>query len=158
MKASQDELEPDGRRLCIKINGVPVAENETSNDVLQNVKSIIEESNREIPDVSIDRAHRISKTYTEKTSGVKYKRIIVRFATFRHKTMFYHIRKNLKRNLKVKLDLTKKRYSTFTEAMQLVKNNKAVKFVMAGINYRLKVVFKDGNSLFSLIEKLYVMF
>ena len=151
-------MEQDGRRLCIKINGVPVAENETSNDVLQNVKSIIEESNREIPDVSIDRAHRISKTYTEKTSGVKYKRIIVRFATFRHKTMFYHIRKNLKRNLKVKLDLTKKRYSTFTEAMQLVKNNKAVKFVMAGINYRLKVVFKDGNSLFSLIEKLYVMF
>ena len=158
MKASQDELEQDGRRLCIKINGVPVAENETSNDVLQNVKSIIEESNREIPDVSIDRAHRISKTYTEKTSGVKYKRIIVRFATFRHKTMFYHIRKNLKRNLKVKLDLTKKRYSTFTEAMQLVKNNKAVKFIMAGINHRLKVVFKDGNSLFSLIEKLYVMF
>ena len=151
-------MEQDGRRLCIKINGVPVAENETSNDVLQNVKSIIEESNREIPDVSIDRAHRISKTYTEKTSGVKYKRIIVRFATFRHKTMFYHIRKNLKRNLKVKLDLTKKRYSTFTEAIQLVKNNKAVKFVMAGINYRLKVVFKDGNSLFSLIEKLYVMF
>ena len=113
MKASQDELEQDGRRLCIKINGVPVAENETSNDVLQNVKSIIEESNREIPDVSIDRAHRISKTYTEKTSGVKYKRIIVRFATFRHKTMFYHIRKNLKRNLKVKLDLTKKRGGCF---------------------------------------------
>ena len=158
MKASQDELEQDGRRLCIKINGVPVAENETSNDVLQNIKSIIEESNREIPDVSIDRAHRISKTYTEKTSGVKYKRIIVRFATFRHKTMFYHIRKNLKRNLKVKLDLTKKRYSTFTEAMQLVKNNKAVKFVMTDINYRLKVVFKDGNSLFLLIEKLYVIF
>ena len=158
MKASQDELEQDGRRLCIKINGVPVAENETSNDVLQNVKSIIEESNREIPDVSIDRAHRISKTYTEKTSGLKYKRIIVRFATFRHKTMFYHIRKNLKRNLKVKLDLTKKRYSTFTEAMQLAKNNKAVKFVMTDINYRLKVVFKDGNSLFLLIEKLYVIF
>ena len=158
MKASQDELEQDGRRLCIKINGVPVAENETSNDVLQNVKSIIEESNREIPDVSIDRAHRISKTYTEKTSGLKYKRIIVRFATFRHKTMFYHIRKNLKRNLKVKLDLTKKRYSTFIEAMQLVKNNKAVKFVMTDINYRLKVVFKDGNSLFLLIEKLYVIF
>ena len=151
-------MEQDGRRLCIKINGVPVAENETSNDVLQNVKSIIEESNREIPDVSIDRAHRISKTYTEKTSGLKYKRIIVRFATFRHKTMFYHIRKNLKRNLKVKLDLTKKRYSTFTEAMQLVKNNKAVKFVMTDINYRLKVVFKDGNSLFLLIEKLYVIF
>ena len=31
LKASQDELEQYGRRLCIKINGVPVAENETSN-------------------------------------------------------------------------------------------------------------------------------
>ena len=41
LKASQDELEQYGRRLRIKINGVPVAENETSN-VLQNANSIIE--------------------------------------------------------------------------------------------------------------------
>ena len=37
LKASQNELEQYGRRLCIKIDGVPMAENETSNDVLQNV-------------------------------------------------------------------------------------------------------------------------
>ena len=37
----------------------------------------------------------------------------------------------------------------FTEAMQLVKNNEAVKFVMADINCRFKVVFKDGKSFFS---------
>ena len=37
LKASQNELEQHGRRLCIKIDGVPMAENETSNDVLQNV-------------------------------------------------------------------------------------------------------------------------
>ena len=34
LQASQDELEQYGRRLCIKTDGVPVAENETSNDVL----------------------------------------------------------------------------------------------------------------------------
>ena len=62
--------------------------------------------------------------------------------------MFHHSRKNLKRNVKVKLDLTKKHYLIFTEAMQVVKNNEAVKFVMADINCRLKVVFKDDNSLF----------
>ena len=63
--------------------------------------------------------------------------------------MFYHSRKNLKHNVKIKLDLTKKRYLIFTEAMQLVKNNEAVKFVMADINCRFKVVFKDGKSFFS---------
>ena len=49
--------------------------------------------------------------------------------------------------MKVKLDLTKKRYLIFTEAMQLVKDRKAVKFVMADINCCLKLVFKDSNSL-----------
>ena len=147
LKASQDELEQYGRRLCIRIHGVPVAENETSNNVLQNVRSIIEESSSEIPDVAIDRAHRVGNAYFDKTSGVKCKSIIVRFTSFWHRTMFHHSRKNLKRNVKVKLDLTKK-HLIFTEAMQVVKNNEAVKFVMADINCRLKVVFKDDNSLF----------
>ena len=72
--------------------------------------------------------------------------------------MFYYSRKHLKRYRKVKLDLTKK-HLIFTEAMQLVKNNEAIKFVMAGINCRLKVVFKDGNSIFFLvIVKIYVIF
>ena len=56
------------------------------------------------------------------------------------------------------MDLTKKRDSVFTEAMQLVKNNNAVKFVMANINCRLKVVFKYGNSLFVAIVTIYMIF
>ena len=152
LKASQDKLEQYGRRLCIRIDSVPVAENETSNDVLQNVKSIIEESSSEIPHAAINRAHKIGKTYTDKKSRVKCKSIIVRFTTFWHRAMFYDSRKNLKRNVKVRLDLTKKHY------WQLVKNNEAVKFVMADINCRLKVIFKDGNSLFLVIVIIYVIF
>ena len=72
--------------------------------------------------------------------------------------MFYHSKKNLKRNVKVKLDVFKKHYSIFTEAMQLVKNNETVKFVMADINCRLKVVFKDDNSLFLVIVTISVIF
>ena len=45
------------------------------------------------------------------------------------------------------MDLTEKRYSIFTEAIQLVNNNEAVKFVMADINCRLQVAFRDGSSL-----------
>ena len=109
-------------------------------------------------DVAIDRTHWIGKAYTDKTSEMKCKSIIVWFTTFRHRTMFYHSRKNLKRNVKVKLDLTKKRFLFFTEPMQLVKNNEAVKFVMADITCRLKVVFKDCNSLFLVIVIIYVIF
>ena len=53
------------------MNVVRVAENEISNKVLQNVKSITEESSSEIPDVAIDRGHRFGKAYTDKISGVK---------------------------------------------------------------------------------------
>ena len=83
LKDNQDEIKQCGRRLCIRIDSVPMAENDTSNDVLQNMKSVIEESSREIPDVAIDRTHRIGKVYTDKTSGVKCQNIIVRLTTFR---------------------------------------------------------------------------
>ena len=88
LKDSQDQLEQYGRWLCIRINGVMMAENETSNNVFQNAKSIIEESSSEISDVAIDRAHRLGKAYTDKTSGVRCKSIIVWFTTFRHRFMF----------------------------------------------------------------------
>ena len=71
--------------------------------------------------------------------------------------MFYYKRKNLKHSVKIKLNLTKTCYSIFTKAMQLVKNNKVVKFVIADINCCLKVVFKDGNSLFLVIVTIYVV-
>ena len=57
LKDSQDELEQYGKWLCIRLDGVAMAENETSKEVLQNVKSIIEESSSEIPDIAINRAH-----------------------------------------------------------------------------------------------------
>ena len=48
LKCSQGEIEQYGRRLHIRIDAVPMAENETSNNVLQNIRSIIEESSSEI--------------------------------------------------------------------------------------------------------------
>ena len=45
--------------MCLK--GVPSVENEILNNVLDKVKSLIKESGFDIPDVVIDRAHRIRK-------------------------------------------------------------------------------------------------
>ena len=111
------------------------------------MKSLITESGCEIPDVVIDRAHRISRGCKDKTRNVPCKRIIVTFSTFRHRTLFYRNRNNLK-NAKVRLDLTKKRYKIFTDAIDFVKAYKNVDYVMVDINCRLKVVFKNGRSSF----------
>ena len=48
-----------------------MAENETSKCVLQNVKSIIEETCGKIADVATNRTHQMVKVYNDKTFGVK---------------------------------------------------------------------------------------
>ena len=57
----------------------------------------------------IDRAHRIGKTYFDKKSSKKFKSFIVKLITFRHRTIVYRLKKNMNDNIKVHVDLTKKR-------------------------------------------------
>ena len=68
----------------LRKDGVPSVDKETSSDVLEKVKEICVESNLEIPDSNLDRAHRIGKSYFDKIKKVKCKSIVVRFNTFRH--------------------------------------------------------------------------
>ena len=56
----------------------------------------------------IDRVHRIRKTYFDKKSSKKFKSIIVKLLTFRHRTIVYCLKKNMNDNIKVHIDLTKK--------------------------------------------------
>ena len=83
-----DELEQYSRRLCCRIDSVPKQDNEKAEDVFKFVKGLIEEvPNLEIPEVVIDRAHRIGPDYTvKKTQKVWFK-------TFRHCTAFYRARR-----------------------------------------------------------------
>ena len=60
--------------------------------------------------------------------------------------MFYRNRNKLKNNAKVKLELTRKRYMTFTRALELVKKVSIVDYIIVDINYPLKVVYKRGRS------------
>ena len=54
-----EELEQYGRRLCLRIDGVPTVKNESSNDVLEFTKSLFKEAKVEVPDNVLDPAHRI---------------------------------------------------------------------------------------------------
>ena len=67
--------------------------------------------------------------------------------SFRHRTMFYRNRKRLK-DVRIKLDLTKRRYKILKDAIDLAKEQPDLKYVYADVNYHLKVVFKDGSSNF----------
>ena len=91
-----DELEQHGRRVCLRIEGVEHQANEKSEDVLEKVVNILKESETEIPESALDRAHHIGPTYTGNNTGKKMQSIIVRFTTFRRRTFLYANRKNIK--------------------------------------------------------------
>ena len=59
LECKNEELEQYGRRLYLRIEGFPPVENESLNDVLDMVKSLIKESGYEIPDAVINRAERV---------------------------------------------------------------------------------------------------
>ena len=73
--------------------GVPSEENETSEDVLKKVMTLCNDAEVDIPDMAFDRAHRIGRAHNGKGSNKNCKSIIVRFATFRHRTMLYRCKK-----------------------------------------------------------------
>ncbi len=70
-------MEQYQRRLCLRINGIQRSADESAEDCLEKVKSLFKaELNMEIPELAIDRAHRISRvSHAEK--GKKYQSIIV---------------------------------------------------------------------------------
>ena len=72
----------------------------------------------------------------------KCESIIVRFTTFRHRTLFYRARKNLK-NAKVKFDLTSSRLDLLKRPNNHVKEIRAINFRYADVNCRLWVRFHD---------------
>ena len=139
-----EENEQYGRRLCLRMGGLKVAEGkETASDVLQMVKENWEKGGVNVPDPVIDRAHRIGNKYKEKDKEGEFQDVIVRFTTFRHRTEVYHGRKKME--MRVRLDLTKTRYNTLKEGIKFVEKVEGIEFVYADINCRLKVKFSDGR-------------
>ena len=121
LQNNTDENEQYSRRLCLRINGsppVPEGDNESSESCLEKVKNVFNDLGVDIPDVVIDRAHRIGRPRSVKVKRVH--QVIVRFTTWRHRTLVYRARKNCAM-YKIKLDLTKKKVETSERISQLRK-------------------------------------
>ena len=135
-----EEVKQYGRRICLRIDGLPVDDNESSEDVLEKVKTKWVESGINIPDSVIDRAQRIGSVSKDRVKKEDRQSVIMRLTTFRHRAKIYRNRK--------KIDLTKKIYKILVDARKNVDDNEKVKFVFTAINCRLKVFMADGNQHF----------
>ena len=72
-----DDQEQYNRRLSLRINGISCEDNETSEDVLEKLKHMMNGIGAAVPDEVLDRAHRIGKT-TVDGQGRKQRQVIVR--------------------------------------------------------------------------------
>ena len=75
--------------------------------VLTKAMDLCIEAGVNITDTVIDRAMRIGVVYVNNKSKNRCNSIIVRFTTFRYRTMVYWAKKNMKDNVQVKLGVTK---------------------------------------------------
>ena len=121
------------------------------------MKKICADLNLEAPDSNLDRALRIGKPYFGKVKKVKCKNIIIRFNTFRHRTLLYRPKNDIKqkKGYKIRLDLTKRRSLMLSEANKLAPDNQNVNFCYADVNCRLKIRWNDNEEdFFDTLEDL----
>ena len=127
-----EELEQYGRRLCLCNQSTPAVDNETNEDVFNNVLDMCKKGNINTQEIDIDRAHRIGKPYVHNISKKQCKSIIARFTSFRKRTLVYRGKKSIK-DVRLKVDLTKKRHTLLVKANEYVKNIPKVKFCYTDI-------------------------
>ena len=133
-----EENEQYGRRLCLRIKGIPRKEKERSDEVLEQVRKLFGEAEVTIPDAVLDRAHRVSKSNHH---------VVVKFTTFCHRTLFHRKCKTLK-GKSLHLDLTNSRLRLLNDAKKLISIRNNIAFCYADVNCRCKVRYSDGKELF----------
>ena len=117
----------------------------SQNDVLDPVNSLFKEAKVDILESVIDQVYRIGYRYLDAASNNYCTSIIIRFITFRHRTVLYRAKNKLMRDVRIKLDLTKSRYGLLKRAKDHVKEVPSIKFCYADINCHLKVKFNAEN-------------
>ena len=153
-----EELEQYGRRNCLRIHGVEVADNETSDDVVKKVESIAAEVGVTLQRDDIFRAHCIGKVVEKK--GKKTKQIIVKFRSWNARCGLYKSRPTVKKPVhtaksfsSISVDLTKKRLSLLHKAREVIEEKygkESEVFAYADINCRLHCDLMVKISRFSI--------
>ena len=133
---------PRGRRRCAD------DKNETAEQCLQKVKNEVMKLGVPLADCEFDRSHRIGRS-VDRDGNKKERQVIVKFATFRARTLVYRSRKGDGKNeagkVKFYVDQTKRRFELRKLAVEYCKDKPEVGFVFVGINCNLCIRFKSGE-------------
>ena len=144
-----DKLKQYGSRLCLRISDVDEDGSKTSDDVFHKFTELFNKSKLDIWEACMDRAHRIGKK-----APSRVRPIIVRFMTWRHRTMVYRQRKDCA-NYSITFDLTKTRMDILKEAIDLARESDHISYTYADINCSLCVKLTNGSfKFFNTIDDL----
>ena len=150
LDARIDDGEQYSRRMCLRFNGVSLSAESGKEDCAERVYDIIKDMGVDLPEDAIDRAHRIGRI-----SEQGKQQIIVRFKSFRERTLVYKNRKKCKK-ASIFLDLTKKRLALLLWAKETIKNKTGIDFAFADINCNIGIRMKSGNFVFFNNEQEFI--
>lgn len=143
-----DDAEQYSRRVCLRFDNIdlpPVGDRE---NCANKAGKILDELNCGVSEESIDRAHRIGRKFTDK-KGVTRQQVIVKFKSFKDRTTVYRNRKKLQSQVRIRVDLTKRRLGLLNEAKDQVRaDDDRLDFAFADINCNLAVKTKSGKLIF----------
>ena len=131
--------------VCLE--DIPIKKYETEYKVFSKTENMLKEGCPILSGDCIDCAHRIGGYYKCHKTNKTCRSVIVCFTTFKHRTSIYQNR-NILKDVRVKLDLKKKKYNVLKSARSIADEKQGVNYVFADITCRLKVVFKDRTSEF----------
>lgn len=122
LKRASNASEQYSRRTSLRFHRVNKEANEKADECLAKIVEVFDnpDIDLDIPKAVVDRAHRVGGSRNGKPPA-----IICKFATFRHRTLVYRKRKEIKEKLgyTVSLDLTKKNLQLIDSARELIEKN-----------------------------------
>ena len=152
LKKTSNRAEQYSRRQSLRFFGVERARKEKAEDCLEVIKKVIAEQHLDIPDVVIDRAHRIGNGKNGSPPP-----IIVKFTTWRHRTMLYRARQKIKTDssFKITLDITKDNIEMMNKVKALADEMEApVEYVFCDVNCQPTIKTSNGSFLrFDSVEE-----
>eukprot|EP00795_Rhopilema_esculentum_P009859 gene9859-18444_t len=140
-----DENEQDSRCSCLRIVNVPLPKQGGKENCEKKVKQIMKDINCGLNPDDIDHAHRIGSKRTD-DNGVVSQQIIVKFKSFRQRTMLYRNRGKAKNDIQVG-PISKAASAEevpLEDFLQIVKLHIVEKSTFAS-NYQLKTIVIDSS-------------
>ena len=147
IERKSDDTEHYSRRTCLRVDRMPLQDKETEEEIVNNLVENFQDIGVHIDSRSIERAHRIGPVFKQTNEdGTKtdQQQVTVKFKSWSSRTQVYRARKKSK-DLKYRVDLTKRRLSLLAKAREMTKGIPEVDFAFSDVNCKLAFRLTSGE-------------